>query len=1387
MNYKTKLSQLRESCVLVKTPNDAQAFLAAEISKNFKESDLVFIAENDAEMDLLQKQLQFFSPHLEILTFPAWDCLPYDRSSPKQLILSSRIKTLYKLATRKEGQRFFIITSINSFLQKTVAPSQIKNLGLYLQVGTKIALTQISEVLVSKGYCREACANNVGEFAVRGGIVDVVMQSAIDLIGYRIDFFGDVIESIKVFDPITQITQEAVKALEILPTSEVILGQKTVENFRKKYRQDFGASIDDQLYGAISEMRTYSGMEHWLPFFYEENLVGMQDYLINPTIFLNDKIFTSAKKREELVSEYYQARVAERKIRDGAIYNPIAPELLYFSADELQKNLEKNTLIRFNQFEVLEKNSRILDLEFKPVPDFALAGRTNQRDPIDLMKEFFSRPRDKHGVTNEREPHPSIPLTNASSALVTPSSPLANSPSSLSPLVTPSNDGVYIACLSESFRERIVKILPDYQIKCPTIVLPMHFGFYTSDFAIIGEQAIFGEKVLRKKNNKAASQRLIEEGLSIQLDELVVHRDHGIGRFKGINLVSAGGLKIDMIKIEYGSNDILFVPVDDINLISRYGADNPLIQLDRLGAAAWKNRKEKVRTRIKVAAEELLKIAAARHLKKAPIFAPDQHFYDEFKAKFGFVETEDQAQAIAEVEEDLSKGSPMDRLICGDVGFGKTEVALRAAAIVAGSNFIAREGTPHPSPLPQGERGQTDLVLTPSPLVGEGWGEGYPNLTNLAKNLRKNNSEAESKLWKALQNRQINNCKFRRQHQINNFIVDFVCLEKNLIIELDGGQHGLEEAQEYDANRTRSLEEQGFRVLRFWNNEVFQNFEGVCEAIYNEVLLDSSSLPLTPTLSHKGRGSYSDNGMRGSESDNKMGAGFLDEDAEFNYFGHQVAIVAPTTLLVRQHYKNFSKRFAETDVKIAQLSRLVSVAEAKKIRQELESGHVQIVIGTHALLQKTIKFKNLGLVIIDEEQHFGVAQKERLKELRNEVHVLTLSATPIPRTLQMSLTGVKDLSLIATPPIDRLAVRNFVMPYDSVIVREAVLREHNRGGRIFFVVPRVSDVNEMEARLKILLPEIKIAHGHGQMSPVELDKIMNDFSDGKIDMLVSTTIVESGIDISEANTIIIYKPEMFGLAQLYQLRGRVGRGKIRAYCYFMFDNRKKISEDSRKKLEIMQNLDSLGIGFSVASHDMDIRGSGNLLGDEQSGHVRETGVELYQQMLLETIADLKNNPQHLQNNENAKIEIDFSAQIKLGISLLIPENYMQDLGLRMSFYKKIAAISNDEDQEKLTDEMNDRFGKIPQEIFNLMEIAKLKSLCKKLAVEKLEANSEGLIISFKDNQFKAPDKLLQLIFSSKNRIKLHTGQKVLFLCDVKSTELKISSAQNILNQLQKLL
>lgn len=1164
MDYKIQIKNIESSSSIIKTTADSKGFLTANIAKNFPNSDLLFIASSDAEMENIQKQIRFFAPEIEVLNLYAWDCLPYDRTSPKPSILTNRIKTLYQLATRGQGQKFLIITSVNAILQKTVRPSQINNLGLYLKTGSKISLDQISEFLVLKGYSRQVCANNVGEFAVRGGIVDIVIEQAADLIGYRIDFFGEEIESIKVFDPITQITQENVKELEILPASEVIISKATIENFRQKYRENFGAAIDDQLYSAISEGRSYTGMEHWLPFFYNEELATIFDYLENPAAFFSDEIFNLAKSRSSTIEEYFLSRIEAKKEAKltGVIYNPIAPNLLYLGFDELSQKLNQINAIEFNRFSTEEKNRRIFDLNIKATPDFALAGRANSQDPINLMKDFI------HQNSWQK---------------------------------------IIIACLSQGFKERLSKLLIDYGIaseeisdftqiknvkngKAALCVLPLDHGFYTSDFILIGEQALFGEKIIRKKTtNKAAAQRLIEEGLSINIGELVVHRDHGIAKFDGIHTIAAGNVKSDFLKLIYANNDTLFVPVDDINLISRYGAENPLIQLDRLGGGGWSNRKSSVKKRIKIAAAALIKIAAARKVKKSPILIPDSHAYEEFKARFGFVETDDQLKAIEEVEDDLRKGSPMDRLICGDVGFGKTEVAMRASYIAA-------------------------------------------------------------------------------------------------------------------RNETKK---------------------------------------------------------------------------------YQVAIITPTTLLCRQHYHNFIKRFAGTDVKIAQLSRLVTNTQSKKIKEDLADGKIDIVVGTHALLNKNIKFHNLALVIVDEEQHFGVAQKERLKELRNEVHILTLSATPIPRTLQMSLTGVKELSLIATPPLDRLAVRNFVMPYDSVIVREAIMREYNRGGKTFFVVPRIKDITEMEERLKILLPEIKITHAHGQMTPSQLDQIMNDFYDGKIDVLLSTTIIESGIDISSANTIIIYRCEMFGLAQLYQLRGRVGRGKVRAYAYFMLSP-KKINEDSRKKLEVMQNLDSLGVGFTVASYDMDIRGSGNLLGDEQSGHVKETGVELYQQMLLETIEELKNSPDKNEDFDQAP-DLDFSVQVKLGISLLIPENYMPDLSLRMSFYKKIANIKTEDEQEKLQNEMINRFGKLPEEILNLMEIARIKSECKKLDIERLEAISEGILISFKDNKFKAPDQLLQMIFSSKNQIKIHNKQRILFLCDVKSVASKIKSSFDVVAKLKNLI
>lgn len=1249
MHYKIKLNHIKESCEIVRLNNDAQGFVTSLLCENFIGRDVVFIAENDAQIEDIEKQIRFFMPNLEenfeLVNFLAWDCLPYDRASPKHIIIGERIRTLYKLANKnsvkknletlngtenittlnntknsepinsdkKNHRNFLILTTANAIIQKVVAPSIIKNLGLIVKAKTKISITQISEFLVFNGYQRQSSACDAGDFAVRGGIIDIVMNRAANLVGYRIDFFGDIVESIKEFDPLSQLSQGLVREVEILPASEIILNQKTCANFREQYRkisgQNFSISDEDNLYSAISQGRSYEGMEHWLPLFYDQPLVSIFDYLHSPVLLLNHEVFNIVNKQHETVLEYYKSRVESvRESRiSGTIYNPIEPQLLYFSSEEISKTIKNNFCITFNNFDSSQANTdRIIDLEIAKVPDFALAGRTNLRDPIELLQEFLALHKTKK---------------------------------------------TFIACLAQSSRERLHRLLLEFNLKIETCLLPLNQGFATPDLVMIGEQAIFGEKIIRRKaNNKAASQRILEEGLSINVGDLVVHRNHGIGKFDGIHTIALNQassasqeslllnkkedlvVKTDMLKIIYGGSDVLFVPVEDINLITRYGNDNPLIQLDRLGLAGWKNRKAKVRHRIKVAAEELIKIAAARQLRSAPSLVADYHLYEEFKARFAFVETEDQLRAIEEVEEDLRKGAPMDRLICGDVGFGKTEVAMRAAFIASSTSSTQNE-----------------------------------NATNT----------------------------------------------KN-----------------------------------------------------------------------------------------------------------QIAIITPTTLLCRQHFHNFSKRFEGTGIKIKQLSRLVSSTDQKKIKQDLESGTVDIVVGTHALLNKNIKFKNLALVIIDEEQHFGVAQKERMKELKNEVHLLTLSATPIPRTLQMSLTGVKDLSLIATPPLDRLAVRNFVMPYDSVIVREAIMREYQRGGKVFFVVPRVSDIGEMEVRLKKSIPEVKITHAHGQMSPAELDKIMNDFYDGKIDVLLSTTIIESGIDIASANTMIIYRADMFGLSQLYQLRGRVGRGKTRGYAYFMLSP-KKLNKEAKKKLEVMQHLDDLGVGFTIASHDMDIRGSGDLLGDEQSGHIRETGAELYQQMLVEEIERMKKVlaeekklakindlsqkeegklskdqkidenssksskiQQNTEENQQSKdAESDFTPQIKLGISLLIPEAYMPDLSLRMSFYKKIANIKNVEAEEQLISEMCDRFGPIPQEISNLLQISRLKHQCYILGIEKLEASKDGIIVAFRNNSFKQPEKLLQLVFASGNRIKLQANQRLLFAA---SPNNKIAAAFAVIAKLLEL-
>ena len=684
-------------------------------------------------------------------------------------------------------------------------------------------------------------------------------------------------------------------------------------------------------------------------------------------------------------------------------------------------------------------------------------------------------------------------------------------------------------------------------------VLGIESGFETEDAAIVSEQDILGDRLVRPRRAMKRAENFIAEVTSLAPGDLVVHVDHGIGRFTGLQAIEAAGAPHDCLEIRYADDTKLFLPVENVDLLSRYGSEESGVELDRLGGGNWQARKARMKSRIREIAGELIKIAAERQLREAPRLSVAPGAYDEFCAGFPYEETDDQLAAIDATIKDLGSGRPMDRLICGDVGFGKTEVALRAAFLAAVS-------------------------------------------------------------------------------------------------------------------------------------------------------------------------------------------------------GKQVAVVVPTTLLARQHFKTFTERFRSFPINVAQASRLVPNAKLAEVRAGLADGSVDIVIGTHALLGKAIKFKDLALVVVDEEQHFGVAHKEKLKALRSEVHVLTLTATPIPRTLQLALTGVRDLSIIASPPVDRLAVRTFVSPFDPVTVREALLREKYRGGQAFYVCPRIEDLAGQKDFLDKNIPEVRVAVAHGQMPPTVLDDIMSAFYDGKYDVLLSTTIIESGLDIPTANTLIVHRADRFGLAQLYQLRGRVGRAKLRAYALLTLPAQGKITLQAERRLKVLQSLDTLGAGFQLASHDLDIRGAGNLLGEEQSGHIKEVGFELYQQMLEEAVMSLK-------AGITAPVADRWSPQITIGTPVLIPEDYVADLSVRLALYRRLAEIEDEREIDAFAAELVDRFGKLPSEVDHLLQVVAIKALSRRANVEKVEAGPKGVVLSFRDNVFANPEGLIGYIRDQGSAVRMRNNPK----------------------------
>jgi transcription-repair coupling factor (superfamily II helicase) len=1110
------------------------------------------VCRDGQRMSQLNRALQFFAPDVAVLEFPAWDCQPYDRVSPHPGIVAQRMTTLSRLARlRGRDRASVLLTTVNAVLQRVPSRELVATQSLSAAPGNVLAMDGIVRWLDLNGFVRASTVREPGDYAVRGGIIDLFPPGMDEPV--RFDFFGDQLESIRSFDPETQRTTDQLHALDLVPVAEFQLTTETIRRFRVGYVETFGApDRDDQLYEAVSEGRRYPGMEHWLPLFHDR-LGTLFDYVEGASIILEPLDEDAAHERLAQIKDYHDARIqALETPMSGPPYKPLPPERLYLSEAEWSGLLNQRPMARLTPFAV--------------------------PDSVALMVDVGTR-QGRNFVAERAEPN-----ANVFEAVKTHIGSLQAS-----------GKRVVVALWSDGARDRMRHVLTDHGLlnladvaswpdalthpksEVALAVLGLESGFETENTAVIGEQDILGDRLVRPRRASKRAENFIAEVTSLTVGDLVVHVDHGIGRFIGLKTIEAAGAPHDCLEIHYAGNDRLFLPVENIELLSRYGSEGTAVELDRLGGGAWQARKAKMKRRILEMAGELIKIAAERQLREAPRLAVGHGLYDEFSAGFPYEETEDQQAAIDSVQRDLSAGRPMDRLVCGDVGFGKTEVALRAA------------------------------------------------------------------------------------------------------------------------------------------------FSAVMS-------------------------------------------------------GKQVAVVVPTTLLARQHMKTFSERFHGFPVHIAQASRLVSGPQLSKVKKGLAEGAVDIVVGTHALLGKAIKFKDLGLLVVDEEQHFGVSHKERLKALRSEVHVLTLTATPIPRTLQLALTGVRELSIIASPPVDRLAVRTFVAPFDPVIVREALLRERYRGGQAFYVCPRIENLAEAKEFLDKHVPEVRVTVAHGQMPPTVLEDVMSAFYDGKYDVLLSTTIIESGLDIPTANTLIVHRADMFGLAQLYQLRGRVGRSKTRAYALFTLPTGRKITHQAERRLKVLQSLDTLGAGFQLASHDLDIRGAGNLLGEEQSGHIKEVGFELYQQMLEEAVASLKAGIAE-------PVADRWSPQITIGTPVLIPEDYVADLSIRLALYRRLAELESENDINAFGAELVDRFGKLPEEVRHLLDIVAIKALCRRANVEKIEAGPKGAVIAFRDNTFVNPEGLISYIREQGSGARVRPDMKVVFFDDWETPEARLKGATAILRNL----
>ncbi|WGE35342.1 transcription-repair coupling factor [Actinobacillus genomosp. 1] len=1114
----------------------------AEASTRF--SGLSVVVTPDTRTALrLEKALKQFS-NLPVSVFPDWETLPYDNFSPHQDIISARLSALFHL---QQGNKQIFLLPINTLLQKVCPPSYLANNVLLIKKGDRFSIQSLRLRLENAGYRAVEQVLEYGEYAVRGALLDLYPMGAES--PFRLDFFDDEIDSIRTFDVDSQRTIAEINEINLLPAHEFPTDNNGIEHFRTKFREQFGEirREPEHIYQQVSKGILNAGIEYWQPLFFDE-MASLFDYLAENTLFITfDGIAEKAEQFHKDTAQRYESR------RVDPMRPLLPPEKLWFSVDEINRGLKAYPRLTLSA-EKVRKSAAKQNANIAKLPELAI--NSQLKDPFDTFNKFRSKfdGRLLFSVESEGRRETLLEL--------------------LAPL---------------KIKPKQVKSLTEIDSQISLIISPLDQGFIIENasgqnLAIICETDFLGEKVQTKraeKNRKTVNpDTLIRNLAELKIGQAVVHLENGVGRYAGLTVLDAGGIKAEYLVLLYANEAKLYVPVASLHLISRYiGGADETAPLHKLGSEAWAKTRQKAAEKIRDVAAELLDVYAKRESQKGFAFAYDRDSFMQFSHTFPFEETEDQKTAINAVISDMCLPKAMDRLVCGDVGFGKTEVAMRAT-------FLAVEN-------------------------------------------------------------------------------------------------------------------------------------------------------------HK-----------------------------------QVAVLVPTTLLAQQHFENFKDRFANYPINVEVLSRFKTAKEQKAILEKVAEGKVDILVGTHKLLQEDVQFRDLGLLVIDEEHRFGVRQKEKIKQLRANVDILTLTATPIPRTLNMALNGMRDLSVIASPPARRLTIKTFVRQHDDLIVKEAILREILRGGQVYYLHNDVATIENCATKLAELVPEARIVIGHGQMRERELERVMSDFYHQRFNLLVCSTIIETGIDVPTANTIIIDRADKFGLAQLHQLRGRVGRSHHQAYAYLLTPPPKTLTKDAQQRLEAISSIDNLGAGFVLATHDLEIRGAGELLGSEQSGQIESIGFSLYMDLLENAVKALQ------EGREPTLEEITQNqVEIELRIPALLPDDYVPDVNMRLSFYKRIASAENVEALKDLKVELIDRFGLLPEATKNLFQITQLRHLATPLGLKKVDAGINGGYLEFKPTAQPDPMKFLQLIQSNKNVYKFEGAQKFRFNLPLESNAERLEFVSTLIEKL----